>query len=68
MACLFLICFCELDYTLSKDNFIPIWNEVKILRLITFRQVVGKIFQKLIPGRLPRIDMKFKSQLRCNLH
>lgn len=51
-----------------KDNFIPIWDEVKILRFVTFRQVVGKFFQKSIPGRLPRIDMKFKSQLRCNLH
>ena len=29
-----------------KDNFIPIWGEVKILRLITFRQVVWKFFCK----------------------
>lgn len=29
-----------------KDNFIPIWDEVKTLRFKTFRQVVGKFFCK----------------------
>lgn len=33
------------SYT-PKDNFIPIWDEVKILRFITFRQYVGKFFGK----------------------
>lgn len=32
-----------------KDNFIPIWDEVKIPRFITFRQVVGKFFAKINP-------------------
>lgn len=35
-----------------KDNFIPIWDEVKILTLITFRQVVGKFFAKINPRQI----------------
>ena len=35
-----------------KDNFIPIWDEVKIPRFITFRQVVGKFFAKINPRKI----------------
>ena len=35
-----------LKFHTPKDNFIPIWDEVKPPRFITFRQVVGKFFCK----------------------